>query len=58
MVSYNVVTENDKTDYLISEIKNGKCEKIAMNPLKGSLELKNVTFGYEPNKPILKNVSY
>ena len=26
--------------------------------LKGEIELKNVTFGYEPNKPILKNVSF
>ncbi|MCQ2539968.1 MAG: ABC transporter ATP-binding protein/permease [Acetatifactor sp.] len=26
--------------------------------LCGEIELKNVTFGYEPNKPILKNVSF
>lgn len=26
--------------------------------LKGEIELKNVTFGYEPNKPILKDVSF
>lgn len=26
--------------------------------LRGEIELKNVTFGYEPNKPILKNVSF
>lgn len=26
--------------------------------LKGEIELKNVTFGYEPNKPVLKNVSF
>ena len=25
---------------------------------KGEIELKDVTFGYEPNKPILKNVSF
>ena len=25
---------------------------------KGEIELKNVTFGYEPNKPILKDVSF
>lgn len=26
--------------------------------LRGEIELKNVTFGYEPNKPILKDVSF
>lgn len=26
--------------------------------LRGGIELKNVTFGYEPNKPILKDVSF
>lgn len=26
--------------------------------LKGEIELKNVTFGYEPNKPVLKDVSF
>lgn len=26
--------------------------------LSGAIELKNVTFGYEPNKPILKDVSF
>ncbi len=26
--------------------------------LKGEIELKNVTFGYEANKPILKNISF
>lgn len=32
----------------------------ALHPetLRGEIELKNVTFGYEPNKPILKDVSF
>ncbi|MBP5282949.1 MAG: ABC transporter ATP-binding protein, partial [Lachnospiraceae bacterium] len=28
------------------------------NELKGEIELKNVTFGYEPHKPILKDISF
>ena len=26
--------------------------------MKGQISLKNVTFGYEPNKPVLKNISF
>lgn len=37
--------------------------KEAANPIRpesirGEIELKNVTFGYEPNKPVLKNISF
>ena len=33
-------------------------EPIRPENFRGEIELKNVTFGYEPNKPILKNVSF
>lgn len=33
-------------------------EPVRPERLKGDIELKHVTFGYEPNKPILKDVSF
>jgi len=33
-------------------------EPVRPERLRGEIELKNVTFGYEPNKPVLKNVSF
>lgn len=33
-------------------------EPVRPEELKGEIELKNVTFGYEPNKPVLKDVSF
>lgn len=33
-------------------------EPVRPERLKGKIELKNVTFGYEPKKPILKDVSF
>ncbi len=38
----------------ISEKENA----IELKELKGDVELRNVTFGYEENKPVLKNVSF
>lgn len=35
-----------------------KSDPIRLKPMKGEIELRNVTFGYEPNKPALKNVSF
>lgn len=34
-----------------------KPNAIHLDNIKGDIELRNVTFGYEPNKPILKNVN-
>lgn len=34
-----------------------KPDAVRLENLKGDIELKNVTFGYEPHKPVLKNVS-
>jgi len=34
-----------------------KPDAIHLDKIKGDIELRNVTFGYEPNKPVLKNVS-
>lgn len=34
-----------------------KPNAITLDQVKGDIELRNVTFGYEPNKPILKNIS-
>ncbi len=33
-------------------------EPVRPERLKGEIELRNVTFGYEPNKPVLKDVSF
>ena len=33
-------------------------ESIRPESIRGEITLKNVTFGYEPNKPVLKNVSF
>lgn len=32
-------------------------DAIHLDDIKGDIELRNVTFGYEPNKPILKNIN-
>ncbi len=34
-----------------------KPDAVRMETIRGDIELKNVTFGYEPNKPILKKVN-
>ncbi len=34
-----------------------KPNPIPLENIRGEIELKNVTFGYEPNKPILKNIN-
>ena len=41
----------------VPEVKEAP-EPIRPERLRGEIELKNVTFGYEPNKPILKDVSF
>ena len=41
----------------VPEVREAK-EPIKRDSLQGALELKNVTFGYEPNKPVLKDVSF
>ena len=41
----------------VPEVKEAP-EPIRPESLRGEIELKNVTFGYEPNKPILKDVSF
>lgn len=41
----------------VPEVREAK-DPIRPEALRGEIELKNVTFGYEPNKPILKNVSF
>jgi ATP-binding cassette subfamily B protein len=41
----------------VPEVREAK-EPRTCDTLKGELELKNVTFGYEPNKPVLKDVSF
>lgn len=41
----------------VPEVKEA-ADPIRPERLRGEIELKNVTFGYEPNKPILKNVSF
>ncbi|NLL01260.1 MAG: ABC transporter, partial [Clostridiales bacterium] len=34
-----------------------KPDAVRMRTMEGNIELKNVTFGYEPHKPILKNIN-
>lgn len=34
-----------------------KEDAVSIKDIKGDIELKNVTFGYEPNKPVLKNIN-
>jgi ATP-binding cassette subfamily B protein len=34
-----------------------KPDAIRMESIKGQIELKNITFGYEPNKPVLKKLN-
>ena len=41
----------------VPEVKEAP-DPIRPETLRGEIELKNVTFGYEPNKPILKDVSF
>ncbi len=41
----------------VPEVKEAP-EPLRPETLRGEIELKNVTFGYEPNKPILKDVSF
>ncbi len=41
----------------VPEVKEAS-DPVRPEALRGEIELKNVTFGYEPNKPILKNVSF
>lgn len=31
---------------------------VSLEEMKGEISLKNVTFGYEPNKPVLKDISF
>ncbi len=35
-----------------------KPDPVRLQPMQGEIELRNVTFEYEPNKPVLKNVSF
>ncbi len=41
----------------VPEVKESP-DPVRPEKLRGEIELKNVTFGYEPNKPILKDVSF
>lgn len=41
----------------VPEVKEAK-DPIRPDTLRGEIELRNVTFSYEPHKPILKNVSF
>lgn len=41
----------------VPEVREAE-EPVRPRELRGEIELKNVTFGYEPNKPILKDVSF
>lgn len=41
----------------VPEVKEAP-DPLRPETLRGEIELKNVTFGYEPNKPILKDVSF
>mgnify|MGYP001043441487 CR=1 FL=1 len=41
----------------VPEVKESP-DPVRPETLRGEIELKNVTFGYEPNKPILKDVSF
>ncbi len=41
----------------VPEVKESP-DPVRPQQLRGEIELKNVTFGYEPNKPILKDVSF
>lgn len=41
----------------VPEVKEA-AEPVRPQRLRGEIELKNVTFGYEPNKPVLKDVSF
>lgn len=41
----------------VPEVKEAP-DPVRPETLRGEIELKNVTFGYEPNKPILKDVSF
>ena len=41
----------------VPEVKEAP-DPVRPEKLRGEIELKNVTFGYEPNKPILKDVSF
>lgn len=34
-----------------------KAEAVSLKEVRGDIELRNVTFGYEPNKPVLKNIN-
>lgn len=40
----------------IAEITE-KPDAVHLDKIKGDIELRNVTFGYEPNKPVLKNIN-
>lgn len=35
-----------------------KPDPVRLNPMQGEIELEGVTFEYEPNRPVLKNVSF
>ena len=35
-----------------------KPDPVRLQPMRGEIELRNVTFEYEPNKPVLKKVSF
>lgn len=41
----------------VPEVKEA-ADPVRPDIFKGEIELKNVTFGYEPNKPVLKDVSF
>lgn len=41
----------------VPEVKEA-ADPVRPERLRGEIELKNVTFGYEPNKPVLKDVSF
>ena len=39
------------------EIQDAK-DAVAIPEIQGRVEFRNVTFGYEPNKPVLKNINF
>jgi subfamily B ATP-binding cassette protein MsbA len=50
----------DRTEELLNTPieDDGSVRTIALNHIKGDIEFKDVSFAYEPGKPVLKNISF